>query len=570
MNKVKQIALFAIAISLLGQPFVIAGGFGGRGRGGGGGRSFGGGGGRSFSGGGGRNFGGARPSVSRPNVSRPNFNQPNFDRPNVSRPNVSQPSFNRPSTSLPHLGGGNFSPPSVQRPSTRPSTPRPNLPNNGTRPSPGNRPNIGTKPSPGTRPSLPNRPSGSQPGNTRPGFDRPGISRPGGLPSGFPNGLPSNVKPPSAGDLGDFLGLDRPLSPGSGTRPNIDKRPGSSDRLPSRDDVTRPGNRLPNKDNIADRLPSNRPDRLDPSNRPGNRPDIDIGNIQIGDNNVIGNRPSWTDIDNNRINQINNRWQSNIGNLSNWTSRYPNRIDNYRRWGNRIRDNWYWSRYPAFGPRWWNRHYIRWGSWSYFYVYNAYPYTYWYTTPTYQQCTNWFTWSAPQSSWQQPIYYDYSSDGNVTYEDNRVFIGGEEVATAEEFAESAATLATAPEPSDEEAAKESEWLPLGTFALSTDGEDIDPSRVIQLAVNKEGIVSGAIYNRETDQTDAIQGRVDKETQRVAVRIGESEDVIAETGLYNLTQDEAPLLVHFGTEKQDNYLLVRLPEPEEGSGDAENS
>ncbi len=48
---------------------------------------------------------------------------------------------------------------------------------------------------------------------------------------------------------------------------------------------------------------------------------------------------------------------------------------------------------------------------------------------------------------------------------------------------------------------------------------------------------------------------------MAVRIGDSDRVVAETGLYNLTQDEAPLLVHFGDITQDTYLLVRLPDPE---------
>jgi hypothetical protein len=32
-------------------------------------------------------------------------------------------------------------------------------------------------------------------------------------------------------------------------------------------------------------------------------------------------------------------------------------------------------------------------------------------------------------------------------------------------------------------------------------------------------------------------------------------------LYNLTQQEAPLLVHFGRDKVENWLLVRLDNPE---------
>jgi hypothetical protein len=51
-----------------------------------------------------------------------------------------------------------------------------------------------------------------------------------------------------------------------------------------------------------------------------------------------------------------------------------------------------------------------------------------------------------------------------------------------------------------------------------------------------------------------------------MRIGESDDIVVETGLYNLTQDECPVMVHFGTEKTENWLLVRLDyEGDEGDG-----
>jgi hypothetical protein len=32
-------------------------------------------------------------------------------------------------------------------------------------------------------------------------------------------------------------------------------------------------------------------------------------------------------------------------------------------------------------------------------------------------------------------------------------------------------------------------------------------------------------------------------------------------LYNLTKDEAPALIHFGTEKTQQWLLVRMDDPE---------
>jgi len=188
--------------------------------------------------------------------------------------------------------------------------------------------------------------------------------------------------------------------------------------------------------------------------------------------------------------------------------------------------------------------------------------------PTFGSCVNWFTWSAPSSVWQQPVYYDYGQGGNVVYENNVVYIEGEQIATADEFAESAAALSTVEPPKSEQEAEQAEWMPLGTFAVSADENDVEPTRVIQLAVSREGIISGTLYNTRSDQVDAIQGQVDPQTQRVAFRIGESESVVVETGLYNLTQEEAPVLVHFGTERVEHWLLVRLesPEPEKATSD----
>ena len=86
-----------------------------------------------------------------------------------------------------------------------------------------------------------------------------------------------------------------------------------------------------------------------------------------------------------------------------------------------------------------------------------------------------------------------------------------------------------------------------------------------MAVNRQGIVSGSFYNTATDEAQAVLGQVDKDTQRVALRIGESDDVILETGLYNLTKDEAPAMVHFGPDRVEYWLLVRLKSDEEAPG-----
>lgn len=176
--------------------------------------------------------------------------------------------------------------------------------------------------------------------------------------------------------------------------------------------------------------------------------------------------------------------------------------------------------------------------------------------------TSWFVWTATANAvWQQPVYYDYGTGGNVVYQDNSVYVGGEQIATADDYAATAMELATVAPPASEQEAAAAEWMPLGTFALSMNAKDAEPNMTLQLAVDKQGIVSGTLWNMQSDESQTIQGQVDKDSQRVAFRLGESEEVVAEAGLYNLTQDEVPLLVHYGKDRTETYLLVRLEEPE---------
>jgi hypothetical protein len=69
-----------------------------------------------------------------------------------------------------------------------------------------------------------------------------------------------------------------------------------------------------------------------------------------------------------------------------------------------------------------------------------------------------------------------------------------------------------------------------TFALSSNENDTEPQRILQLAVDKYGVVSGTLYNQQTDKAVTIQGRVDKETQRIAFRFGESSHLPKANGI----------------------------------------
>ena len=89
-----------------------------------------------------------------------------------------------------------------------------------------------------------------------------------------------------------------------------------------------------------------------------------------------------------------------------------------------------------------------------------------------------------------------------------------------------------------------------------------PTIFLQLTVNKEGIIAGTVTNTEDpDNIQAIEGMVDKKTQRTAWVIQGKSSPIMETGIANLTKDEAPALLHFADGQTQQWLLVRLEEPE---------
>jgi hypothetical protein len=165
-----------------------------------------------------------------------------------------------------------------------------------------------------------------------------------------------------------------------------------------------------------------------------------------------------------------------------------------------------------------------------------------------------------------PIAYDYGSNvvienNNVVIENNNVYVNGDEVASAPQYAEQAAQMVDR----GREAAppKTDEWQPLGVFGM-VQGDEMVAPHIFQLAVNKAGVVRGNYYDAVADNTLPVYGSVDPKTQRVAWSIGDKKSITFEAGLNNLTQEQTPVLVHYGKDRTQQMVLVRLKEPKDGT------
>jgi hypothetical protein len=260
---------------------------------------------------------------------------------------------------------------------------------------------------------------------------------------------------------------------------------------------------------------------------------------------AVGSRPAIdnrADVAGNRADRADNRTDRR----SNVASNRPDRIENRQEWQqnrgqrrdevrNQVQENHprldFWSDYPGWAAWRINRPY-RWATWG--------------------AITGWVGYG-----WTEPTSYSYGD--TVYYEGDSVYQGDQVVASAEEYTQQAEDIAaSAPEVAPDKA----EWMPLGVFALTQDGQATgpDPSLFLQLAISKEGIINGTLENTATNNTQTIEGMADKASQRVAWTVAGKRTPIMETGISNLTEDTAPALVHFADGKTQQWLLVRLEEP----------
>lgn len=209
-----------------------------------------------------------------------------------------------------------------------------------------------------------------------------------------------------------------------------------------------------------------------------------------------------------------------------------------------------------------NGQYTHWNNYSPAW-YSQYPSAWWpgkwAVATTAWAAATWPVASAYSGTGGEPVYYDYGE--NVTYDDSQVYVDGEPVASTEEYYSQANDIAD----SGTEAANE-DWMPLGVFAVVSEEEQSHTDRIVQLAINRDAVIRGNYHDLLTETVTPVAGSLDKESQRVALKLSGNDQLVVETGLYNLTNDEVPVLVHFGPDRHENRLFIRLQPPEDADSE----
>lgn len=160
------------------------------------------------------------------------------------------------------------------------------------------------------------------------------------------------------------------------------------------------------------------------------------------------------------------------------------------------------------------------------------------------------TWGA--WNWSTPYYYD---DGGYAYP----------ITTAGSTYPSTTTTPYQPAQTQPRqnlqttASTGGDWLPLGVFAVASNAHAAaQTNRFIQLAISRSGEIAGVLYNSTTDVAQDLAGIVNNDTQKAYWSFSNRPGApVASTGVYNLTEDQTPINVHFSDGSDQVWTLVRL-------------
>ena len=311
-------------------------------------------------------------------------------------------------------------------------------------------------------------------------------------------------------------------------------------------------------------------DTLTPNANPVNRPPLPQGHPPIDPRDPRYNSgnypppPSWQIMSRDQALALQRRWGETTFRFDRPLPPPPVQTPDcyWARWGDGVRYefNNLAANHGWFGRQWRQDHQYPSYWWNYAYWTDSFPSSYWWRQPEWDELNRFFS----QWNLRPPFYFDYGPGGNFTIRQRTVYVMNRAMASQEDLTRSAAGLASVqlngtPTRNQIESI---EWLPLGTYVLSTSPNNPvgNSKAVIQLAVTRDGNVSGCFFNLQANQAYPLQGQIDRNTQRVAFMITGAPNAVFETGLYNLTCPNVPTLVHQGLYDTRSCVLVRLDSP----------
>jgi len=101
-----------------------------------------------------------------------------------------------------------------------------------------------------------------------------------------------------------------------------------------------------------------------------------------------------------------------------------------------------------------------------------------------------------------------------------------------------------------------EWMDLGVFTLKP-MDQANATRMLQLAVAKDGTLRGSHYDLLSEETDPIQGSVDKEQLEATWTIGNSHSVSFNAPLDELTKPVGNVMIHLPDGKTVPWVTERV-------------
>ena len=144
-----------------------------------------------------------------------------------------------------------------------------------------------------------------------------------------------------------------------------------------------------------------------------------------------------------------------------------------------------------------------------------------------------------------------------------MYVDNQRYATALEYYAQVRNLARSVPTLTQDQLANIEWLPLGVFAVTRPGGQ-QSNEMIQLAVSKDGLLSGTWFDQATGQSRPLQGMVEQATQKAAWTFADSptEALVVETSLYNLTEPDCSALAHLDAVDTEVWQLTRLQQPQQ--------